>query len=346
VPGWHDANRSDWWPGLGGMALRTGPGAARTLTVGDGYDAIAFLPDGRLAVAGAKGIRLLDPAVPGPQAQDVAVPLGNLPAGGALGFTFSPGGTRLAVQSRHRSTTSTMVVDVGTGGVLRQPFESDGTNPRAIPAFLDEDRVLLPGEGSWLVLWNLRSAQGSKLIETSALAVLDVAAGGDRLAASALGRRNSVVVWSVDGKELSRITVPVFSDSLSMSPDGRVLITGGSGSGLRMFDVATGQEVWSQEGIHNFGRGPFVGWSADGRLAALAGNGAYVYVWTAAVPGVAYRFPLSTSSGRVITRETPAVAVSADGRQLAVLDGNDSVSLWDLSKFPDLRADPTTAPAR
>ncbi len=95
--------------------------------------------------------------------------------------------------------------------------------------------------------------------------------------------------------------------AIAMSPDARVLLTGGEDGSLRLFDVSSGEQVWAvnahQDGVRT------VSMSAPGHLAVSIGRTGTRRVWR--LPDAAL---IST------TPQQGSVAMSEDGRIIAALD--------------------------
>ena len=140
----------------------------------------------------------------------------------------------------------------------------------------------------------------------------------------AITDRGRVVAWDTDTGELTRtIDIPWEPLGLAVTPDGARLLVNGSG-GWGLYDLATGEELWSHEtdlpGGRIYGL-PLSGAAPDGsELVVLRGETVLV---------------LDPDSGdAVVTTELPGagrltrVAFSADGRTMAL--GSDSGRLYFL----------------
>jgi WD40 repeat protein len=73
--------------------------------------------------------------------------------------------------------------------------------------------------------------------------------------------------------------------SLSFSPDGRNVVAAGKGQVVRIWDIATGQELLSLEGHQT--QINAVAFSGDGRVLASSDHQGKVRLWRADWPGMA-----------------------------------------------------------
>ena len=107
--------------------------------------------------------------------------------------------------------------------------------------------------------------------------------------------------------------------SVTWSPDGNRLATGGAEGTVKLWDAATGHALASWRG-HN-GKVRAVVWSPDGTRVASMGEDKSVRIW-------------ETRSGtsRVLDMQgidSPAMAWSPDGKWLAIGNANGAVQIWD-----------------
>jgi WD40 repeat protein len=108
---------------------------------------------------------------------------------------------------------------------------------------------------------------------------------------------------------------------VAFSPDGRLLASAGQDGTVKMWDVATSQEVRTLTGHTGVVSG--VAFSPDGKLAS-AGQDRTVRLWDAETGR-----QIRTLQGH--TSSVLAVAFSPDGRQLASGSEDQTVKLWDVT---------------
>ena len=141
---------------------------------------------------------------------------------------------------------------------------------------------------------------------------------GQRIVTGSLGSKEVTRVWDVEtGQEL--LTIPIDSESLSVSPDGSRVATVNRFSG-QVWDLASGEmlvEFTECSGLTS------VAYSPDGRLIAGGSGLNAVCVWDAETGELLLK--LSGHSDRV-----GSVAFSPDGRALVSAGWDNTVRVWVL----------------
>jgi RNA polymerase sigma factor (sigma-70 family) len=291
-----------------------------------GVKALAFSPDGRtLASAGWGGrdlIRLWDTAT----GKELRQMKGH--ERGIRSLAFAPDGKTLASGGDFGDNTLRLW-DVATGKELGQLAKQSG--PISTVAFAPDGKTLASGgakDNCALYLWDVATRKGRALGGRQCpVGALAFSPDGKRLA---VGAGASVTVWDVaSGKEL----VPAGGHcscvwATTLSPDGRLLATGGADKAILLWEVATGKEVRRLDGHGAQVMG--VSFSPDGKqLFSSGGQDRTVRAWDVATGKELRRF----TSGHTAL----ALALSPDGKALAAGDESDGrLSVWDTATGKEL----------
>ena len=247
-------------------------------------------------------------------------------------------GQRLAVSNKDASLS---VVDVATGRdiislVGHARTRSSGTeNYVTAIAFSKDGRLLATSDGDVIIkIWDLatgreiQSLQGHKMIGGSSVSnyanLLTFSPDGQKVAA---GKWNSTVeVWDVSsGRKLMNLSVQdkFGFTSVSFSPDGRLLASGGSpfDPTVKLWSSETGDLVRTFEGHTQRITG--ITFSHDGRLLATSSGDKTVRLWDVAT-GTPIR-SLSEHPGEV------TFVCFSPNDQLLIAGSANSLYLWNLS---------------
>jgi len=339
----------------------------RTLEIARGYHALALSPDGRTAAVGIDGgVQLVDVHTGDkrtPRAglsgspnwllfspdgktvvsanDDGAVTLWDV--GSATPHETLRGHSHAVQQlifSSDGRTLYTVSVDgnviawdlTGSRSVSR-PFTF--THDRAFDRTYDghpgrfspDGRLIAVGlKGKGIAVWNARDLTpfGPPLLETGG-EVKALAFSPDGRALAAVARYGAVTIWDVPSR--SRHGGPFSAGGYRMgvgfSPDGTTLVTTGVVGGVDLRDVGSGADLGR---IGEFSASG-VALSADGALVAFARSG--VTVPHAEVWDVATRLQVARVEGGA-EGTAFSVALSSDGRLLAVGGYPRLVRLWDV----------------
>jgi WD40 repeat protein len=303
-----------WWPSYNGFELIVGAPPSAQISCATVSSAIAFVPDGRIAVDTPSAMQVVDPSSP-------AVVVHALARAGlfARDTVFSPDGLRCYVSD---NDSYAVLIDTLGGDVK--------TLGRRIslgrPEFLNNDELILCDNG---FLRHVDAVTGqTEFLGKSAKNFIALAVGGKRRAFTS-SNSDQVKVIDADGAERCSFDRLYHQQQMSLSPDGHWLALKGV-SGISLFDVETGKKIWEhEEDMELPDVGSRIKWSEDGLRGAVAEN-QFVYLWSLKAPRWVARVP----SGKVGHFADLDVALSANGRRMAAsAGGSNSVALW-----PDLDA--------
>jgi RNA polymerase sigma factor (sigma-70 family) len=291
-------------------------------------EAVAFSPDGKVVASGHSGgaVRLWDGASCGELRSIQAHALRS----NALAFT--PDGKTLVSGALWGSTVRLWDVATGRehnplggphGTVSWLQFAADGRSLFVAA----RDRVVRRWEWARDAESTIFSWDTPSMFDTQVL----TAAGP--LVASYDYKSRGISVWGADGgRPLQRFDHPGANFALALSPDGRLLASGGKDRTLRLWDLQSGKEIRRAEGLED--EASALVFSPDGKsLAAGSSNlgtpgplrGKGLRLWDTTTLKEVRAFDSSEDVFRV--------AFSPDGTLLACLGGPypHRARLWDVA---------------
>jgi WD40 repeat protein/serine/threonine protein kinase len=267
---------------------------------------VAYSPDGRRLASACMldgTVRVWDAIVGGPE-------LLTLNWGHARGVAFSPDGRRVAAAGSHGvriwdAISGQGLLTINTGSVPGLAFSPDGRR--------------LASAGEAVRVWDAMSGQMLFSLPTASQSVA-YSPDGRRLATEGQ-------VWDAAGGHelLSLGRASYDARDVAFSPDGLRLATPCQDGIVRLWDVASGQELRSFNGRN--GALPFdihLAFSPDGRRLASAGTDGVVWVWDP--EGVQEPLKFTGHTGPV-----GGVVYSPDGRHLASASADGTVRVWDTA---------------
>ncbi len=290
--------------------------------------AVGELPENRVRlwdVAGAKEIRQL--VVPG-----------KGPAAGALpGFravAFSPDGKWLATSG---VDAHLRVWSPATGKEERRI--AAGAVPPAHLAFSPDGKALAAcNDAGTIRLFDVSSGREIRPAGGPRDEVRAAVLTPDGRTVVTLAGDGGVVCWGADTGRALRELGGGFALSLDVSADGRLLYSAGADRKLRVWDLATGQEVrrLPTDGLKRWP--PLAAVAPGGKLLALLADQRSV-VLADAETGEEVRRLVGRPSMAPEERGVRGAAFTADGRTLAVW-GDQKAHVWDVGSGKELREVP------
>ena len=226
----------------------------------NGVDAVAFSPDGNVLATGSVNgtARLRNVAtgqpVGGPLAADVAKVNAGVDA-----VAFSPDGKILATGDKDGIA---QLWNVATGQLIGKPLNS-ASNGISSVAFSPDGRILATGSesgpSSGVGLWSVATHQLiGKPLSAASNGINSVAFSPDGTIVAVGGQDGAARLWDVaTGKQIGNplTSNPLASNtfaggsppngvnSVAFSPDGQILAAGDEDGKVRLWDVATGQQI-------------------------------------------------------------------------------------------------------
>lgn len=239
---------------------------------------------------------------------------------------FSPDGTTLASAGADRTIKLT---DVETMNV-RATLEGHLAMVWSL-AFSPDGKTLASASLDYSIkLWDTKSGaiQGTLLGHTKVVRSLVFLPDGRTLVS--VGQDGEVRMWNVETNDVRLTLTGDLFKSVAISPDGKVLATGGVGP-IHLWDAKTGNTVATLHGHDGIVR--CVVFSPDGALLASASSDHTVRLWNTRTGRVR---AVLEGHGDLVW----AVAFSPNGRTLASAGNDGVIQLWDVDDVLDSASDP------
>ena len=351
------------WDTADGRQLAVLSGFARAVS------AVAFSPSGAVLAAGSadRTIRLWNPA------RRTALGLLTGDTGAIEDLAFSPSGAVLASAS---SDGQVRLWNPATHRV-EQVLHGDGAAVLSVAFSPGGGLLAVAGNDHTVTLWNIADVARPQIVRTLAGATravtnLAYSPGGTLIAGEETG--GDVLLWNLaQGTRMLLPHAAINSRGLAFSRDGSVLLTSGSYYSVQLWNTATGRLAASD--VHRIPDETLtLAYNPDSELLALGGTDGAVQVWRGPIPpftgsaapvaGLAIMSDpsaiVSVNSDRTLslwrrdgslitTRNLPAepaaIAVSPDGKLLAVMAADGTLTISDVSGLSPEERMRTRAPA-
>jgi len=313
------------WDALKGQELFTLSGHT------GGVESVAFSPDAtQIATGGTDGMLKLWDLTPGHEVLTIYHPVGN-----TSWFALRSDGGGLVMTGEDSTLPEVWQLPRGVGSAANSAaakklltLAGHAKLVRGVTFSLDGSRIATGSFDGTAKVWDAQTGE-EMLTLSSAPDVGWVAFSpdGSRLATSSFINGTSTIWDAQSGRELSVLRghqsgVPVGI----FSPDGARFVTGSDGDGAKIWNVATGEEVFHLNHPNTvYG----VAFSTDGKRLATASNTPLIKVW-------------DTTSGEELLSFTGhidaivSIAFSPDGTLLATASRDRTAKLWDPTSGREL----------
>ena len=285
-----------------------------TFELAEEVHAVTFAPDGRLVAGSKEGVELWD--------LETGTGTATSLSGAAAAVALSPDGAMLASVSG----TEVQLLDMAGGQVTGTL--SEHTHPIRSLAFSPVGAMLATGAEDGIRVWDLETQSATATLPVDATAVA-FSPDGTRLVSGS----GHVQLWDL-ATQTEVATYPHSRISaVAFSPDGTRVASGGDGATVRLWNVATGENLGGLQGQGYYTPPPVtsVAFSPDGTLLAFGATfethqSLGVHVWDPVTKG---RLATLQGEGKGVN----TVAFSRDGTTLAAGTQDGKIDLWDLSEW-------------
>ena len=253
-------------------------------------------------------------------------------------LAFSPDGKMLAMEvaefaNRKLKATEIQLREVRTNKILRR-WQGHGSSYACDLAFSVDGKMLALGDMDRITIWDAETGKVRTRIEKKIGQIRNLAftPDGKTLFSGSEGD-GKVRVWDVaTGEERRQFDSHLgILQSMALSADGKTIAAGGLYSTIRLWDVASGRELFPDPPGHSASVNA-VAFSPDGKLLISAGENRQAWLWDSATgnPVRQLRVPSAQS-----------VAFSPDGQHFALLspgkyDSSRDILVCDVASGKEL----------
>jgi WD40 repeat protein len=244
---------------------------------------------------------------------------------------FSPDGKTLA--SGSQDTTITLW-DMKTRQRIGIPLTGHSKSVNSIVFSPDGNTLASGGDDTTVMLWDVKTGQPIYSLREHSGKVRSVAFSPDGKTLASGSDDGTIILWDVKaGKPVSKLLVkyidPVFTVkipvpvlSVAFSPDGKTLASGDYDKNIILWDVKTGQSIYTLSGHSDIVR--ILAFSPDGKKLASGSADTTIILWD--VETGQLRDQLRGHSNLI-----NSLSFSPDGNTLTSGSGDGSIILWDMN---------------